>query len=60
VRLLLGSHGAHPGVRTVRARRLAFRFEKPPAYETDGEWNQAESAELTIEAVPQALEVLVP
>jgi diacylglycerol kinase (ATP) len=60
VRLLRGSHHLHPQVSTARAARLVYRFEAPPAYETDGEWNQARSAEVVIESVPQALEVLVP
>jgi diacylglycerol kinase (ATP) len=60
VRLVRGSHTRHPKVRLTRARRLVYRFAKPPAYETDGEWNQATTAEVVIEAVPKALEVLVP
>jgi diacylglycerol kinase family enzyme len=60
VRLLRGTHLAHPRVSAVRARRLAYRFAAPPAYETDGEWNQAKSTEIVIEAVPRALQVLAP
>jgi diacylglycerol kinase (ATP) len=60
VRLLRGTHLRHPRVSAVSASRLAYRFTAPPAYETDGEWNQARSAEVVIEAVPQALRVLVP
>jgi len=60
VRLLLGRHAAHPRVSHLRAERLVYRFERPPAYETDGEWNQARSTELAIETVPEALRVLVP
>jgi diacylglycerol kinase (ATP) len=60
VRLLRGSHLKHPRVTAVSASRLVCRFAAPPAYETDGEWNQARSAEVVIEAVPQALGVLVP
>ncbi|MFN8091357.1 MAG: hypothetical protein U0599_03865 [Vicinamibacteria bacterium] len=41
-------------------RRLVYRFAEPPAYETDGEWNQAKSNEIVIEAVPKALRVLAP
>jgi diacylglycerol kinase (ATP) len=58
--LLRGTHLAHPRVSAVSASRLVYRFAAPPAYETDGEWNQARSAEVVIEAVPQALRVLVP
>jgi diacylglycerol kinase (ATP) len=60
VRLLRGTHAKHPRVSVVSASRLVYRFAAPPAYETDGEWNQARSAEVVIEAVPKALHVLVP
>jgi len=60
VRLLLGTHLEHPRVSAEKASRLVYRFAAPPAYETDGEWNQARSAEVVIEAVPRALQVLVP
>jgi len=60
VRLLLGRHGSHPRVSRVPGSRFVFRFDEPPAYETDGEWNQARGSELVIESVPAALRVLVP
>lgn len=60
VRLLLGSHEAHSKVERRAARRFVYRFDAPPAYETDGEWNQAEGKELVIESVPRALRVRVP
>ena len=60
VRLLRGTHAKHPRVSSVPAARLVYRFASPPAYETDGEWNQARSSEVVIEAVPKALQVLVP
>lgn len=60
VRLLLGTHAAHPRVSHVVAQRLVYRFDAPPTYETDGEWNQARGTELVIEAVPRALRVRVP
>jgi len=60
VRLLLGRHASHPQVSRVRGARFVFRFDEPPAYETDGEWNQARVSELVIESVPAALRVLVP
>jgi YegS/Rv2252/BmrU family lipid kinase len=58
--LLRGTHLRHPRVASATASRLVYRFDKPPAYETDGEWNQARSAELVVQAVPRALRVLVP
>ena len=60
VGLLRGTHLKHPRVTAETASRLVYRFAAPPAYETDGEWNQARSAEVVIEAVPRALRVLVP
>jgi diacylglycerol kinase (ATP) len=60
VRLLRGTHGRHPKVESLAASKLLLRFASPPAYETDGEWNQARSSELVIEAVPGALAMLVP
>jgi diacylglycerol kinase (ATP) len=60
VRLLRGTHLKHPRVSGRSVSRLVCRFAAPPAYETDGEWNQARSAEVVIEAVPGALQVLVP
>ncbi len=59
-RLLRGTHLKHPGVSAAAAKHFVYRFEKPPAYETDGEWNRARSAELVVQAVPRALRVLVP
>ena len=60
LRLLRGRHLGHPKVEAVSTSRLVCRFDAPPSYETDGEWNRARSSELVIEAVPRALSVLVP
>jgi diacylglycerol kinase (ATP) len=60
VRLLAGSHASHSRVERETARRLVYRFNSPPTYETDGEWNQARGSELVIESVPRALRVRVP
>jgi diacylglycerol kinase family enzyme len=60
VRLLFGTHLRHSRVRADTASRLVYRFAAPPAYETDGEWSKARSAEVVVEAVPKALRVLVP
>jgi diacylglycerol kinase (ATP) len=59
-RLLRGTHGRAPEVKTARAPRFRLSFEAPPAYETDGEWNRARSADLEVSCVPGALRVLVP
>lgn len=58
--LTKGRHTASPEVTATRAQRFRLRFERPPAYETDGEWNQALDTLIEIEAVPGALPVLVP
>ena len=58
--LLRGTHEASPEVKASTGSRYLLRFEKPPAYETDGEWNQARTAEVTVSSVPQALRVMVP
>lgn len=55
-----GTHEGEKEVRTLTVRRLQLRFPAPPAYETDGEWNRAQRADLTIETIPGALEVLAP
>lgn len=60
VKLLRGTHAAEPEVAMGRGRSFRLRFDVPPAYETDGEWNMARSSELHVESVPAALRVLVP
>jgi diacylglycerol kinase (ATP) len=60
VRLLRGTHGRMAEVATARSPRFRLAFEAPPAYETDGEWNRARSAELEVAIVPSALRVLAP
>ena len=60
VRLLAGRHEGASQVTPARASRFRLRFDAPPAYETDGEWNRAKSADVTVETRPKALQVLVP
>lgn len=60
VRLMRGTHREMAEVATSRAPSFRLTFETPPAYETDGEWNRARSAELEITIRPSALSVLVP
>jgi len=59
-RLLAGTHEADGHVSSTLARSFRLRFDAPPAYETDGDWNRAKSAELSVETRPRALDVLVP
>jgi diacylglycerol kinase family enzyme len=60
LRLLRGTHEQAPEVVSARGRSFRLRFGAPPAYETDGEWNRAKTAELAVETIPGALKVLVP
>jgi diacylglycerol kinase (ATP) len=60
VRLMKGTHREMAEVATARAPSFRLRFETPPAYETDGEWNRARSNELEVGLVPSALRVLAP
>jgi diacylglycerol kinase (ATP) len=60
VGLLRGTHGRHSAVASFTGSRFRLRFDRPPAYETDGEWNQAKTADLEIETLPRALRMLVP
>ena len=58
--LLRGTHLDHPRVAASRASRYELRFPNPPAYETDGEWQQAKTADLEVRSIPKALTVLAP
>jgi diacylglycerol kinase (ATP) len=55
-----GTHTAHPEVATEQAPCFTLRFAAPPAYETDGEYHQASTAELEVMCVPRALRVVRP
>ncbi len=54
-----GTHVSRPRVVSEQAERFTLRFPAPPAYETDGEYRRAASAELEITCVPRALRVVV-
>jgi diacylglycerol kinase (ATP) len=53
-----GTHTRHARVVTEQAPRFTLRFAAPPAYETDGEYRRAETAELDVTCVPGALRVV--
>ncbi|MDB4952356.1 MAG: hypothetical protein JWM27_5005 [Gemmatimonadetes bacterium] len=55
-----GTHVRAPEVQVEQAARFTLRFAQPPAYETDGEYNRAASAEVEIACVPGALRVVTP
>jgi YegS/Rv2252/BmrU family lipid kinase len=59
-RLLAGTHESDPHLTATVAASFRFRFDEPPTYETDGEWNRAKSTEVRVETLPKALTVLVP
>lgn len=59
-KLMKGTHVAEPEVIMSRAPSYRLIFDHPPAYETDGEANQAASREIVVESVPRALRVLTP
>ncbi len=57
------ARAAHLGeaeVRTSRSPVYRLRFDTPPAYETDGEYNVARSRELEITCVSRALRIVTP
>lgn len=58
--LLRGRHQGRAGVECERVSSLALRFDAPPAYETDGEWVRARSAELEVGVRRAALRVFAP
>ncbi len=53
-----GTHLGMPEVVAEQAERFVLRFTSPPAYETDGEYRRASSAELEVTCVPRALRVV--
>lgn len=59
-RLLKGTHLREAEVVTSTAPSYRLVFDRPPAYETDGEANQARGSEVLVESVPRALRVLTP
>jgi diacylglycerol kinase (ATP) len=53
-----GTHVSKPGVGVEQAASFTLRFAAPPAYETDGEYRVARTAELEVKCVPGALRVV--
>ena len=53
-----GTHVRFGEVTVERARRIEFRFDNPPFYESDGELHQATSSVIPVECIAQALRVL--
>jgi len=55
-----GKHVHSQHVNMLESARFSARFSTPPKYEVDGELWQAEGTEVIVEAVSQALPVVVP
>jgi diacylglycerol kinase (ATP) len=55
-----GTHVMAREVIVEQAPAFTLEFEKPPAFETDGEYNRAAGAVVQIDCVPKALRVVVP
>ena len=55
-----GTHEQARETERIAVRAFRLRFDQPPTYEIDGEWNKAASAEVDICLTPAALRVLVP
>jgi diacylglycerol kinase (ATP) len=55
-----GTHPAEPEVAVEQGPRFSIRFDSPPAYEVDGEYHRAASAEVEVACVPAALRVVTP
>lgn len=58
--LAQGTHESSEQVKSLQARTYRLRFEAPPTYETDGEWNRARGNEVTIDSLAGALRVFAP
>ena len=55
-----GTHIGQQEVVTEAASAFTIHFAVPPAYETDGEYRQASSADVEVRCVPGALRVVAP
>jgi diacylglycerol kinase (ATP) len=55
-----GTHVMAREVIVEQAPEFTLEFSKPPAFETDGEYNRAAGAVVRIDCVPKALRVVVP
>lgn len=53
-----GTHIGQPEVKTEQAASFTIHFATPPAYETDGEYRRATSADVSISCIPGALRVV--
>ena len=55
-----GKHVRNPLVLSEQASVFTLKFNAPPAYETDGEYNIAKSSTVEISCIPGALRVVAP
>jgi diacylglycerol kinase (ATP) len=56
--VMAGAHLAAAPVRTVRRAAFTLRFATPPRFQVDGELHDARSAEVRVECVPGALQLV--
>ena len=56
---IAGTHGKRPEVRFEQGDRFRLKFDAPPPYETDGEYNRARESEVEVRCVPGAIRVVV-
>jgi len=55
---IAGTHAKRPEVKVEQGDTFTLRFESPPPYETDGEYNVARSSTVVVRCVPGALRVV--
>ena len=60
LRLQRGTHEQALEVSTGQASSFRIHFDRPPAYERDGEWHQAATPDVLVDVRPRALELIVP
>lgn len=58
LRVIRGTHLAHPRVSAAQAAAFDLRFAEPPSYECDGELHRARSAAVRVRCVRGAIRVM--
>lgn len=56
--VIQGRHMGRPEIHARRAKSVSLRFREPPAFEADGEYRLASSAEVEVTCVPSALRIV--
>lgn len=55
-----GRHEGEPEITMDVGDRWTLRFERPPAYQVDGEWEQSTRTEVEVRCLPGAIRVVAP